>query len=485
MSDLVPQLAQHSHGSGVRSVPRPVNPMNKKSISSASLLGASALLLMSAVQAQRPSSGGTLERARHLFSQIDTDKDGSLSAAEAGKTKIPTRDFVNNDANRDRKLSGDEFLVFYRKLLVKGGKPVGAALDAEVSRIQAARRSTKKQTPVVSTPDPVKKDEPVKPVTVKPEPDLPTGKTDAERAQDVRDAATQKRVEAARDQKNAENDARAKAARDKLAQDEADRVAAARAQEQADNEARAAAARQALAEKEAARIAAARAQKAQDATARAAAARKKMAEDTEAARIAAIRAQKAQENAERAAEARRQHERIEKARAQREHEEAFEKHQREAGKGGGAGKGPSERAQAFVKRLTDSGRLTPQQARDFHTVLLAKASSANGAGKAETLRKALNRAKSRVGNAVRAGHLTAEEGRVLSTALDDRAQKALGGSQGDSHDPKPSVGHSPVKDGSDSRGTLGAGRKTKPKSAGVRSVGGKGKAGSGATRGDS
>lgn len=482
MSDQVPQLAQHSHGSGVRSVPRPVNPMNKKSISRASLLGASALLLMSAVQAQRPSSGGTLERARHLFSQIDTDKDGSLSAAEAGKTKIPTRDFVNNDANRDRKLSGDEFLVFYRKLLVKGGKPVGAALDAEVSRIQAARRSTKKQPPVVSTPDPepVKKDKPVKP-----EPDLPTGKTDAERAQDVRDAATQERVEAARDQKNAENDARAKAARDKLAQDEADRVAAARAQKQAENEARAAAARKALAEKEAARIAVARAQKEQDAMARAAAARKKLAEDAEAARIAAIRAQKAQENAERAAEARRQHERIEKARAQREHEEALEKHQREAGKGGGAGMGPSERAQAFVKRLADSGRLTPQQARDFHTVLMAKASSANGAGKAETLRKALNRAKSRVGNAVRAGHLTAEEGRVLSTVLDDRAQKALGGSQGDSHDPKPSVGHSPEKDGSESRGTLGAGRKTKPKSAGVRSVGGKGKAGSGATRGDS
>jgi hypothetical protein len=450
--------------------------MNKKSISCVSLLGASALLLMGAVQAQRPSPGGTLERARHLFSQIDTDKDGSLSAAEAGKTKIPTRDFVNNDANRDRKLSGDEFLVFYRKLLVKGGKPVGSSLNAEVSRIQAARRATEKPTPVAPTPEKVKPAAPE---------DSSAGKTDAERAKAARDAATQERVEAARDQKNAENDARAKAARDQLAQDEAARIAAARAQKQADDAARAQAARQALADKEAARIAQARGQKVQSDAARAAAARKKLAADTEAARIAAARSLKAQQDAERAAEARRQHERIEKARAQRKHEEAFEKHQQEADKSGGAGMGPSERAQAFVKRLTNSGRLTPQQARDFHAVLLAKASSAKGAEQAKALRKALARAKTRIGNAVRAGHLTAEEGRVLSTALDDRAQQALGGSQGDSNGHKPAVGHAPAKGASDARGTLGTGRKTKPKSAGVRSVGGKGKAGSGATRGDS
>lgn len=418
--------------------------MNKKSISSVSLLGASALLLMSAVQAQRPSPGGTLERARHLFSQIDTDQDGALSAVEAGRTKIPTRDFVNSDTNRDRKLSGDEFLVFYRKLLVKGGKSVGASLNAEVSRIQAARRATGKQTPVVTIPEKIK-------------PVVPTGssdgKSDAERAQAVRDAATQKRVEAARDQKIAENDARATAARDQLAKEEADRIAAARAQKQADDAARAEAARQALV-------------------------------DEEAARIAAARSQKAQQDAERAAAARRQHERIEKARAQREHEEAFEKHQREAGKGG-VGKGPSERAQAFVKRLTASGRLTTQQARDFYAVLLAKASSGSGAAEAKALREALARAKARVGAFVRAGHLTSEEGRVLSMALDERAKQALSGSKGDPHGRKPAVGKVPAKGDSDTRGTLEAGRTTKPKSAGVRSVGGKGKARSGAGRGDS
>jgi len=419
--------------------------MNKKSISSVSLLGASALLLMGVVQAQRPSPGGTLERARHLFSQIDTDKDGSLSAAEAGKTKIPTRDFVNNDTNRDRKLSGDEFLVFYRKLLVKGGKSVGKSLDAEVSRIQAARHVTEKPTPVAPTP------EKVKPAASD---NSSAGKTDAERTKAARDAATQERVEAARDQKNAENDARAKAARDQLAQDEADRIAAARAQKKAHDAARAQAARQALA-------------------------------DRDAARIAAARSQKAQQDGERAAEARRQHERIEKARAQRKHEEAIEKHQQEADKSGGQGLGPSERAKAFVKRLTDSGRLTPQQARDFHAVLLAKASSATGAAQAKALRAALVRAKARIGNAVRAGHLTAEEGRVLSMALDDRAQQALGGSKGDSDGHKPAVGHAPAKGARDAKGTLGAGKKTKPKSAGVRSVGGKGKAGSGAIRGDS
>jgi len=433
--------------------------MNKKSISSVSLLGASALLLMSTVQAQRPSPGGTLERARHLFSQIDTDQDGVLSAVEAGRTKIPTRDFVNSDTDRDRKLSGDEFLVFYRKLLVKGGKSVGTSLNAEVSRIQAARRATGKQTPVVPIPEKIK---PVVPA------DPSDGKSDAERAQAVRDAATQERVEAARDQKIAENDARATAARDQLAKEEADRIAAARAQKQADDAARAEAARQAVVDEEAARIARARGQKVQ----------------SDAARIAAARSQKAKQDAERAAAARRQHERIEKARAQREHEEAFEKHQQEAGKGG-VGKGPSERAQAFVKRLTASGRLTTQQARDFHAVLLAKASSGSGAAVAKALREALARAKARVGACVRAGHLTSEEGRVLSMALDERAKQALSGSKGDSHGRKPAVGKVPAKGDSDTRGTPEAGRTTKPKSAGVRSVGGKGKARSGAGRGDS
>ncbi|HIK62193.1 MAG TPA: hypothetical protein EYF98_16070 [Planctomycetes bacterium] len=447
--------------------------MNTKSTSSVSLFGASALLLMGAVQAQRPSPGGTLERARHLFSQIDTDKDGSLSAVEAGRTKIPTRDFVNNDKNRDRKLSADEFLVFYRKLLVKGGKPVGSSLNAEVSRIQAAQRATTKPTPVAPTPEKVK--------SAAPE-NASAAKTEAERAKAARDAAAQERVKAVRDQKNAENDARAKAAREQLAKDEAARIASARAQKQAEDEARAKAARQALADKETARIGAARAQKQQDDEARAAAARKKLAADTQAGRIAAARAQKVQKDAERAAEARRQHERIEKARAQRKHEEASEKHKQ---KGDGPGMGPAERAQALVKRLTDSGRLTPQQARDFHAVLLAKASGANGAAQAKALREALARAKARVGSAVRAGHLTAEEGRVLSTALDDRAQQALGGSKSDSGGHKPAVGHTPAKGARDAKGTLGVGRKTNPKSAGVRSVGGKGKAGSGATRGNS
>ena len=457
--------------------------MNKNPIFRAHLLGASALLLMTAVQAQRPAPGGTLERARHLFSQIDGNKDGFLSATEAGRTKIPTRDFVSSDTNRDRKLSSDEFLVFYSKLLVKGGKTVGASLEAEVSRIQAVHRTTEKKSPVKSTPTeskPSKRNE------------SSGGKTDAERAQDARDAITQERIEAARDQKNAENDARAQEAREKLAQDEANRIAVARAQKQAEDAARAAAARSKLADQEATRIAVARAEKKQIDAARAAAARKKLAADTEAARIAAARAQKAQQDAERAAEARRQHERIEKARAK-------SKQQGEDAGGGGVGMGPGERAQAFVKRLTDAGRLTPQQARDFYDVLLAKASSARSAAKAMALRAALSRAKGRIGSTVRAGYLTAEEGRVLSMALDDRARRALAGPEAgakiNKKDAKRSSGRSgpgakgvqahPVKGSDDSGGILGARRKSKPKDAGVRRVGGKGKAGSEGTRGNS
>ena len=124
---------------------------------------------------------------------------------------------------------------------------------------------------------------------------------------------------------------------------------------------------------------------------------------------------------------------------------------------------------------------------------------ATSRGEARAWREAWSRAKGRIGSTVRAGYLTAEEGRVLSMALDDRARRALAGPEAgakiNKKDAKRSSGRSgpgakgvqahPVKGSDDSGGILGARRKSKPKDAGVRKVGGKGKAGSEGTRGNS
>jgi len=88
---------------------------------------------------ERPAAGG-LEKARALFGKLDLDADGFVSAAEAGRGKVPEKQFVAADDDRDRRLSRDEFVLFYRELLVQVGRPVPADLDGESARIEAARR---------------------------------------------------------------------------------------------------------------------------------------------------------------------------------------------------------------------------------------------------------------------------------------------------------------------------------------------------------
>ncbi|MEE8467553.1 MAG: hypothetical protein V3T22_03820, partial [Planctomycetota bacterium] len=90
--------------------------------------------------AQAPTQGG-LARARALFHKVDLDGDGLISAREAGRHGIPTRDFVAHDTNRDRQLARQEFVIFYRQLRVKAGKGVSPDLEAEAARIQAERRA--------------------------------------------------------------------------------------------------------------------------------------------------------------------------------------------------------------------------------------------------------------------------------------------------------------------------------------------------------
>ena len=106
----------------------------------ASLILATALLSAPAA-ALVGDAQGSLERARALFAKVDGNGDGLVSAVEAGRNRIPSKEFVLYDADRDRRLSRSEFTLFYRQLLVKAGEDVGDDLDAEAARIEAGRRA--------------------------------------------------------------------------------------------------------------------------------------------------------------------------------------------------------------------------------------------------------------------------------------------------------------------------------------------------------
>ena len=103
------------------------------------------LPLILAPQASATSEGATLERARKLFAQIDVDADQYLSAVEAGRSKISSRDFVTSDYDRDRRLSPDEFLLFFRELAIKGGLEVDADYEEVAIKVRASLEVRRKE----------------------------------------------------------------------------------------------------------------------------------------------------------------------------------------------------------------------------------------------------------------------------------------------------------------------------------------------------
>ncbi|MCA8980438.1 MAG: hypothetical protein H6831_01815 [Planctomycetes bacterium] len=106
-----------------------------------SIQGALFLLLASAAlpaTAQAAESEG-LQKIRRTFSQADRNADGFLDPAEAKRATIPSADFVGQDHDGDRKLSEDEFLLYYRQLLIGAEQKVDADVDREAARIQDVR----------------------------------------------------------------------------------------------------------------------------------------------------------------------------------------------------------------------------------------------------------------------------------------------------------------------------------------------------------
>ena len=81
-----------------------------------------------------------LARAREVFGAADRDADGTIGLGEAIRAKIPAADFAREDFDADLRLSRDEFVLYYRHLLVRAGRCLGHDLDIEAARIQALRR---------------------------------------------------------------------------------------------------------------------------------------------------------------------------------------------------------------------------------------------------------------------------------------------------------------------------------------------------------
>ena len=109
----------------------------KHSIPSALFLLLSSSLLPAA-GAQRAESEG-LQKIRRTFVEADRNADGLLDPAEAKRATIPSADFVSQDHDGDRKLSEDEFLLYYRQLLVGAEQKIDADIDREAARIANVR----------------------------------------------------------------------------------------------------------------------------------------------------------------------------------------------------------------------------------------------------------------------------------------------------------------------------------------------------------
>ena len=107
-------------------------------------LGRAALtlaLLSFPTAAQEPAREPVdLTRVRATFAKADVDRSGYLEPGEAKRASIPTAHFALQDNDRDLRLSSEEFVTYYRQLLIAAGRPVASDLDSEAAKIQAARR---------------------------------------------------------------------------------------------------------------------------------------------------------------------------------------------------------------------------------------------------------------------------------------------------------------------------------------------------------
>ncbi len=98
-------------------------------------------LTLSAAQAQESARANPLQRANRTFAAADLNRDGRIDSAEASKASISSSVLKSWDKDVDQTLSKDEFLSYYRQLMVNAGQEPGVELDKEVKRIEAASKA--------------------------------------------------------------------------------------------------------------------------------------------------------------------------------------------------------------------------------------------------------------------------------------------------------------------------------------------------------
>ena len=114
------------------------------SLLTAGLVGA--VLLSSSGLAQESQEEMTaLERASRTFAAADLDRDGLIEPEEMKQASIPSSVLKTWDEDASSSLSKDEFLGYYRRLMVNAGLTPGAELDAEVKRIEADQAARKER----------------------------------------------------------------------------------------------------------------------------------------------------------------------------------------------------------------------------------------------------------------------------------------------------------------------------------------------------
>jgi len=106
-------------------------------------LGIACALAQTAAPAQTPAApANSLVRARALWTELDRDRDGRLSAEERARLAAPSAAaLATQDLDRDGLLSADEFVLGFRELLRTQGQLPAPDLEAEVARLQALRRA--------------------------------------------------------------------------------------------------------------------------------------------------------------------------------------------------------------------------------------------------------------------------------------------------------------------------------------------------------
>ena len=108
-----------------------------------------ATLVLPAVAAQdvtqeaRPIAAATLERARRTFQAADRNADGRIERAELelARVKVTAVEFAARDLDGNTYWSRDEFVLWYRGLLIANRQRPAADLETEATRILAIQRT--------------------------------------------------------------------------------------------------------------------------------------------------------------------------------------------------------------------------------------------------------------------------------------------------------------------------------------------------------